>query len=124
MSDITVGNVLVVLLRHIQSPGAIPPLPEGSPKLVPCWILAREVGSVAVAPGHRVLPLVLPVHSCCSSRSRAFFSEHPRQRSAGTFWCGHAPLVLLVRVPCLSSHPRCAGLQLSLGRTVSPLGIA
>lgn len=66
--------------------------PEGSPKLVPCWILAREVGSVAVTPGHRVLPLVLPVHSCCSSSSQAFFSEHPRQRSAGTFclwplWC-------------------------------------
>lgn len=46
MGDITVGNVLVVLLRHIQSPGAIPPLPRGfHPSLSPAgsWLERWEV---------------------------------------------------------------------------------
>lgn len=86
----------------------VPLSPGGSAKLVPCWILAREMGSVTVTPGHRVLPLVLPAQLLFQQIWDPPFGAS-QAKFAGTFCYGHAPLVLLLCVSCLSFHPLCAG---------------
>lgn len=95
------------MLRHVWSAGASPPRAHPNLSRAGFWP-ERWEGLLS--------PLVIGccpwffLHRWCYSRSGAFLLDHARQRSAGTFWCGHAPLVLLVRVPCLSFHPHWAGL--------------
>lgn len=87
MSGITVGVPLEVYsllccdTSRVMGPSCL--CPEGSPTLIPCWILSGETGNVTVTPGHWVLPWFF-LHSCCSSRSfRASQAKKDLQAPSG-----------------------------------------
>lgn len=89
--------------------------PEGSPKLVPCWILAREMGRVAVTPGHRVLPLVLPAQ-LLFQQIWAFLLDHARHLLK---WPCPCDVACTCSLPVVSPSVkrRCADLGAVLGHS-------